>query len=103
MQRVTTNTPNSPPPVIPNQLEGYFRTEGPNQAQVGGITDLSTHEGRNYLAGVIDLYSCKPVGWSMSQQINSRLACDDLQMATWNRRPKEGLMFHSDRGVQCEP
>ena len=31
---------------------------------------------------------------------NSRLACDALQMAIWTRRPEQGLMFHSDRGVQ---
>jgi len=52
------------------------------------------------LAVVIDLYSSNVVGWSVSNRINSRLACDALQMAIWTRRPEEGLMFHSDRGVQ---
>ena len=36
----------------------------------------------------------------MSHRINARLACDALQMAIWNRRPENGLIFHSDRGVQ---
>ena len=74
--------------------------ERPNQGWAGDISDLWTHEGWIYLAVVIDLYSRKVVGWSVSHRINSRLACDALQMAIWTRRPEEGLMFHSDRGVQ---
>ena len=44
--------------------------------------------------------SSKVLGWSVSNRINSRLACDALQMAIWTRRPEEGLIFHFDRGVQ---
>jgi len=74
--------------------------ERPNQGWAGDISDLWTHEGWIYLAVVIDLYSRKVVGWSVSHRINSRLACDALQMAIWTRRPEEGVIFHSDRGVQ---
>lgn len=97
--RVTTNSRHSHP-VFPNRLERNFRMEKPNQAWVGDISYLWTHEGWLYLAVVIDLYSRKIVGWSMSHRINARLACDALQMAIWNRRPEEGMIFHSDRGVQ---
>jgi len=53
-----------------------------------------------YLAVVIDLYSRKVVGWSMSSRMTAQLVCDALMMAIWLRRPKAGLIHHSDRGSQ---
>ena len=53
-----------------------------------------------YLGVVIDLYSRKVVGWSMSSRITAQLVCDALMMAIWLRRPKAGLIHHSDRGSQ---
>ena len=53
-----------------------------------------------YLAVVIDLYSRKVVGWSMGSRMKAQLVCDALMMAIWLRRPKAGLVVHSDRGTQ---
>ena len=53
-----------------------------------------------YLALVIDLYSRKVVGWSMSKRLTSTLVCDTLLMALWHRRPPKGQVIHcADRGV----
>lgn len=87
-------------PVCPNRLQRQFRVEKPNQAWVGDISYIWTHEGWLYVAVVIDLYSRKIVGWSMRPTLSSRLVGDALRMALWERRPAPGLMFHSDRGVQ---
>ena len=52
------------------------------------------------MAVVIDLYSRKVVGWSMGSRMKAQLVCDALMMAIWLRRPKAGLVVHSDRGTQ---
>jgi transposase InsO family protein len=59
-----------------------------------------TQEGWLYLATVIDLYSRRVVGWSMGSRMTAQLVCDALRMAIWQRRPKAGLIVHSDRGSQ---
>ncbi len=64
------------------------------------ITYLWTEEGWLYLAVVIDLFSRKVVGWSMSPRMRASLVCDALTMALWQRKPKAGLIVHSDRGSQ---
>ena len=65
-----------------------------------GITYIWTSEGWLYLAVVIDLYSRKVVGWSMGSRMEAQLVCDALTMAIWQRKPKAGLIIHSDQGVQ---
>ncbi len=61
-------------------------------------TYIWTQEGWLYLAVVIDLFSRKVVGWSMSSRMTARLICDALTMAIWQRKPNSGLIHHSDRG-----
>ena len=97
--RVTTDS-NHCLPVFPNRLERDFAMSAPNQAWASDISYLWTQEGWLYLAVVIDLYSRKVVGWSLGTRLTSRLVCDALRMALWNRRPSGGLIHHSDRGVQ---
>jgi putative transposase len=53
-----------------------------------------------YLAVVIDLYSRKVVGWSMSSRMKASLVCVALTKAIWQRQPKAGLIVHSDQGAQ---
>ena len=64
------------------------------------ITYIATLEGGLYLAAVIDLFTRKVVGWSMSERIDSRLVVDALEMAVSRELPEAGLVAHSDRGVQ---
>ncbi len=40
------------------------------------------------------------VGWSMANHLRAELCCDALRMALERRRPVQGLILHSDRGVQ---
>jgi putative transposase len=64
------------------------------------VTYIWTQEGWLYVAVVLDLYSRKVVGWSMSSCMQAQLVCDALTMAVWQRHPKAGLIHHSDRGSQ---
>jgi len=84
----------------PNLLDRKFHREQPDQVWVGDITYVSTHEGWLYLAVLIDLCTHKVVGWSMSDHIDTTLALGALDMAIATRKPKTGLIHHTDRGVQ---
>jgi putative transposase len=97
--KVTTNS-NHKQPVFENKLNRQFDVAGPDQAYVGDITYLWTQEGWLYLAVVIDLFSRKVVGWSMSSRMKANLVYDALTMAIWQRRPQPGLIVHTDRGSQ---
>jgi len=67
---------------------------------VGDITYLATWEGWAYLATVIDLASRRVVGWALADHMRTELVEDALKMAFAHRAPKEGVIFHSDRGCQ---
>jgi len=97
--KATTNSEHNKP-VYANELEQAFDVQQPNQAWVQDITYIWTSEGWLYLAIVIDLYSRKVVGWSMGTRMKAQLVCDALTMAIWQRKPKAGLIVHSDQGVQ---
>jgi putative transposase len=87
-------------PVVANVLDRQFDAERPNQKWAVDITYIPTGQGWLYLAGVIDLCSRKIVGWSMADHLRVELVSDALKMAIARRRPGEGLLHHSDRGVQ---
>jgi putative transposase len=97
--KVTTNSDHNQP-VFENVLSREFAAEGPDQAYVSDITYIWTQEGWLYLAVFIDLYSRRVVGWSMGSRMKAQLVTDALRMALWQRRPKPGLVVHSDRGSQ---
>jgi putative transposase len=97
--KVTTNSKHKKP-LFNNELNRQFKVESPNRAYVSDITYVWTQEGWLYLAVVLDLYSRKVVGWSMSSRMKADLVCDALRMAIWQRKPEPGLIVHSDRGVQ---
>ncbi len=67
---------------------------------VGDITYLRTWEGWCYLATVIDLASRRVIGFAMADHMRVSLVTDALRMAIIARRPRPGLIFHSDRGSQ---
>jgi transposase InsO family protein len=97
--KVTTNS-NHQNPVFDNRLNREFNVAQLDRVYAADVTYLWTQEGWLYLAVVIDLCSRKVVGWSMSSRMKAKLVCDALQMALWRRRPKAGLIHHSDRGSQ---
>jgi len=86
--------------VADNLLQQDFQAHAPNQKWAADITYIRTQEGWLYLAAVIDLFSRKVVGWSMSEHLHAQLVCDALRMALQRRKPPAGLLHHSDRGVQ---
>ena len=81
-------------------MERKFKVDQANRYYVGDITYVPTDEGWLYLATVIDLYSRKIVGWSMSSSMKAELVNDALLMAIWARKPAKGLVWHTDRGSQ---
>jgi putative transposase len=87
-------------PVAPNLLKRNFHAEQPDSVWVSDITYIWTRQGWMYLAVILDLYSRKVVGWSLAERMTATLVCDALAAAVRLRRPKPGLIFHSDRGSQ---
>ena len=87
-------------PVADNLLQQDFTAERPNERWASDITYIKTRQGWLYLAVVLDLYSRRIVGWSMSRWISRHLAIDALKMAIDQRLPCKSLTHHSDRGSQ---
>lgn len=87
-------------PVAPNLLNQSFEASAPDQTWTTDITYVPTAEGWLYLAVVLDLYTRMVVGWSMQVRLTKELVIDALRMACFRRRPKPGLIHHSDRGSQ---
>ena len=84
-----------------NLLDQVFTAEAPNQKWVTDITYLATSNGWVYLACVLDLFSRKIVGWSISSSLETPLVTKALHNAIQSRRPDTTqLLHHSDRGCQ---
>ena len=84
----------------PNHLQRDFEASGPNQKWVADFTYIWTAEGWLYAAAVMDLYSRRIVGWSMSDTMQAKMVSDALLMALWRRGKPSSLMHHSDQGSQ---
>ena len=81
-------------------VDRRFRPAAPNVLWVADITYLRTGEGWLYLAAVQDAYSRLIVGWAMATHMKASLVVDALQMALARRRPRPGVIHHSDQGSQ---
>jgi putative transposase len=85
-------------------VERQFVAPAPNRLWVADLTYVKTHAGWVYAAFILDVYSRMVVGWQLSNSLRSDLAIDALEMAVWNRtragQVLDGLVHHSDRGVQ---
>jgi putative transposase len=99
-RRVLTTKRDATHPVAPNVLNREFTATEPNMKWVTDITYIPTTAGWLYLAVILDLYSRAVVGWSMSACCDEAWAENALKMAVSRRRPKAGLLHHSDRGCQ---
>lgn len=84
--------------IAPNRLDRQFTVLKPNKVWVGDVTFIPTREGWLYLSVLIDLFSRKVVGWSMSDRNDVKLVSAALQMALDDRSPPKGLIHHTDRG-----
>ena len=86
--------------VAPNVLDRTFEATAPNRKWIADFTYVWTAEGWLYVAAVIDLFSRRVVGWSMSAGMTTQLVTDALVMAIWRRGKPDALLHHSDRGSQ---
>ena len=71
-----------------------------NRRWIADFTYIWTAEGWLYVAAVVDLFSRRVVGWSMSAAMTAQLVTDALVMAIWRRGKPDALVHHSDRGSQ---
>jgi len=87
-------------PVSPNLLDRHFSVAAPDQVYVTDITYLKVGKKWHYLTVFIDLFSRHIVGWDLSDSLERFSAIKALNKAILRRRPGQGLMVHSDRGIQ---
>jgi putative transposase len=84
--------------VAPNVLNRTFEATSANRKWVADFTYLWTAEGWLYVAAVVDLFSRRVVGWSMSATMTAPLVTDALVRAIWRRGRPNTVLHHSDRG-----
>jgi putative transposase len=101
-KRPRTTLPGDPAGRPADLLERQFDAPAPNRRWVADITYVLTFAGWVYTAFVMDLFARRILGWQVADNLRSDLALDALEMAVWARRHEtiDGLIHHSDRGVQ---
>lgn len=95
--RRTTDS-NHENPIAPNLVARDFVVREPNRVWVGDVTYIATETGWAYLAVLIDLFSRRVVGWTISETNDTELALAALHRAVRGRRFERGLVHHTDRG-----
>jgi transposase InsO family protein len=93
----TRRQPDAQP--APDLVQRHFHADAPNRLWVADATYVPTGEGFLYLAVVLDVFSRRIVGWSMSSHLYTELMLRALDMAVAQRRPN-GVIHHSDQGCQ---
>lgn len=96
---VTTDSKHNEP-IAPNVLNRAFSVSSPNTAWVSDITYVKVGPKWNYLTVFMDLFSRIVVGWDLSESLERHSMIRAFEKALLRRRPDEGLLVHSDRGVQ---
>jgi transposase InsO family protein len=98
---IPTTHSNHTLPVCENILNREFYAGQSGRKWVSDITYLRTANGWVYLTVVIDLFDRKVIGWAFSDGMEAvHTTATALAMAVKNRTPRDGLIFHSDRGIQ---
>jgi putative transposase len=99
-RRVCTTQSEHDQPVAPNRLLGRAAPRRPNEVWVADITYVPTTEGWLYVAAIMDLYSRQILGWSVWDSLHAGGALQALCRALVSRRYPQGVIHHSDRGIQ---
>lgn len=86
----------------PNLLAREFHADAPDSVWLADITYIQLEHGFAYLAAVLDLYSRAIVGWAIDDTMTAHLPATALKNALATRRPRPGLLHHSDRGSQYD-
>ena len=88
-------------PIAPNLLERDFSAQAPATKWVSDITYFRVNGRWCYLTVILDLVDRYIVGWTISNNMSSAATTEAaFNRAVANRTPQEGMIFHSDRGVQ---
>lgn len=98
--KVQTTDSNHDHPIAPNLLNQDFNVSEPGKVWVTDITYIPCRERRLYLASVMDLCTREIVGWRLADRMTVDLVLGPLDDAYAAKKPKEGLIHHSDRGSQ---
>ncbi len=98
--RTTVSDRKAPCPL--DKVNRQFKAERPNQLWVSDFTYVSTWQGWQYVAFVIDVYARRIVGWRVSSSMTTDFVLDALEQALYARQPERdrSLVAHSDRGSQ---
>ena len=85
-----------------DRVNRLFKADRPNQLWVSDFTYVSTWQGWQYVAFVIDVYARRIVGWRQSSSMRTDFVLDALEQALYDRQPQRdgALIHHSDRGSQ---
>jgi len=99
---VRTTVPDASVPCPRDRVNRRFKAERPNQLWVSDFTYVSTWQGWQYVAFVIDVFARRIVGWRMSSSMQTDFVLDALEQALYDRQPGDSdtLVHHSDRGSQ---
>jgi len=87
-------------PTAEDLVDRRFCRSGPNELWLTDITEHPTREGKVYCAVVLDAFSRRVVGWSISHNPTAALTCNALGMAIEQREAIRGTVIHSDHGTQ---
>lgn len=86
--------------VAENIVNQQFHVDERDKVWVADLSYIRTWAGWLYLAVILDLYSRRVVGYAMADHMRAELPLEALKMAVTQRKPKPGLIHHSDRGSQ---
>lgn len=84
--RTTIGNANAPCPL--DRVKRQFKADRPNQLWVSDFTYVSTWQGWQYVAFVIDVYARRIVGWRQSSSMRTDFVLDALEQALYDRRPQ---------------
>lgn len=83
-----------------DHVQRKFVASRPNELWIADFTYVASWSGFVYVAFVIDVFARYIVGWRVSRSMQTELVLDALEQALHARQVGEGLIHHSDRGVQ---
>lgn len=86
--------------VLPNHRLHTPKPTGPNQQWSSDVTYIRHGRRHVFLAVIVDLWSRKIIGWALHEKLNAELSVAALYQALTQRKPKPGLILHTDRSVE---
>lgn len=84
-----------------NLLDREFDVAAPDTVWASDFTFIRTHEGWMYLAVVLDPFSRQVIDWAMRDRADADLVLQTLLATVWRRKPRPGVVVHSDQGSVC--